>query len=584
MTRCRGHGGGGRRPPVGKTGWRVGRTGRQSEPMTNGDAQAQRTNAGIEDGPGEGRAGAVGSGWRWWAAWLAVLGLALALRAPRLGERPMHADESVHAIKFIGLLEEGRYAYDPNEFHGPTLYYFTLPIAWLAGEKTGAELREATLRLTPLIFGLAVIALLPVAVGGRGRGASLAAGAWLAVSPVWAYYSRYFIHEMILVAATWWWLVCLWRLWRTGRWRWAAAAGLGLGLMHATKETFVFNVAAAAGAAAVAWLWQRRRRPEWFSGRRAAGLGVVMAGVALVVSVTFFSSFFTHEGGWWQGPLDSVRTYAAWGARAKGESPHIHPWWFYLERLFWWRRPEGPLFTELAVGLLALVGLAAAVRGRLPAGVNAGWARFLALYTLLLAGMYTVIAYKTPWLVLVWYHGMVLLAGLGTVVLWRSGRRWWARGLAAAVFGAVGLHLAAQSCRAAFTYAAEPQNPWVYAHTSRDLLRLVKRVQGVARHHPHPEAMVVKVIAPGGDYWPLPWYLRTLPHVGYYAAVPEDPFADVVIAGSRIAPPLDDLSDKKWIMAGYYKLRPRVFLALYPRFDLWKAYVEAEPPTDDEEE
>lgn len=533
------------------------------------------------DGVGtpSGRRGAL----YWGLAWLGVLAVALALRAPRLGERVMHADESVHAIKFARLLEEGRYAYDPNEFHGPSLYYFTLPVAWLAGERTSAALREATLRCVPLIFGLAVIAMMPVAVGGRGRAATLAAGGWLAVSPVWVYYSRYYIHEMILVAATWWWLLCLWRLWRSRHWGWAAAAGLGLGLMHATKETFVFNVAAAGLAAGTTWLWHRRAWPEGLSLRRLLRLGGVMAAVALVVSITFFSSFFTHEQGWWQGPLDSVRTYAAWGARAGGESPHLHPWWFYLERLFWWHRPEGPVFTEVALGVLGLVGLITALAGRMPAGVNRGWARFLAVYTVTLTAFYTVIAYKTPWLVLGWYHGVVLLAGLGTVVWWRRCRRLWSRGLWILMVAGAGLHLAGQSCRASLTYAAEPANPWVYAHTSPDLLRLVRRVGGVARHHPQPERMVVKVIAPGGDYWPLPWYLRTLPHVGYYPAVPEDPFADVVIAGSRIAPPLDDLSEKKWIMAGYYKLRPRVFLALYARFDLWKAYVEAEPPIDDEE-
>ena len=43
----------------------------------------------------------------------------------------MHADEAVHADKFGTLLEEGHYAYDSSEYHGPTLYYLTLPSAWL---------------------------------------------------------------------------------------------------------------------------------------------------------------------------------------------------------------------------------------------------------------------------------------------------------------------------------------------------------------------------------------------------------------------------------------------------------------------
>jgi len=61
---------------------------------------------------------------------LAATIVALALRLPRLALRPMHGDEAVHADKFGDLLESGVYAYDPNEYHGPTLNYLTLVPAW----------------------------------------------------------------------------------------------------------------------------------------------------------------------------------------------------------------------------------------------------------------------------------------------------------------------------------------------------------------------------------------------------------------------------------------------------------------------
>ena len=57
---------------------------------------------------------------------LIILG-ALALRGPELALRPMHNDEAVNAEKIKGLSESGQYKYDPNEHHGPTLYYATLP-------------------------------------------------------------------------------------------------------------------------------------------------------------------------------------------------------------------------------------------------------------------------------------------------------------------------------------------------------------------------------------------------------------------------------------------------------------------------
>src|SRR2546428_13635562 len=78
-----------------------------------------------------------------------ALGVGLALRCPRLEVRPMHNDEAVNAIKFGRLWEQGAYKYDPNEHHGPTLYYATVALARLTGAPafehiTGKRLRVLT--------------------------------------------------------------------------------------------------------------------------------------------------------------------------------------------------------------------------------------------------------------------------------------------------------------------------------------------------------------------------------------------------------------------------------------------------------
>ena len=70
----------------------------------------------------------------------------LALRLARLDVRPMHHDEANQAVKFGALLERGEYRYDAHDHHGPTLYYLTLPAAWLRGQTTLASLDERTLR------------------------------------------------------------------------------------------------------------------------------------------------------------------------------------------------------------------------------------------------------------------------------------------------------------------------------------------------------------------------------------------------------------------------------------------------------
>ena len=58
---------------------------------------------------------------------------ALAFRLHRLDLRPFHVDEAVQAVKAGELYDSGQYRYDPLEFHGPSLYYLTLPVLKLSG-------------------------------------------------------------------------------------------------------------------------------------------------------------------------------------------------------------------------------------------------------------------------------------------------------------------------------------------------------------------------------------------------------------------------------------------------------------------
>src|SRR5260370_36748030 len=122
---------------------------------------------------------------------LVAMGLALTLRFPRLEERPMHNDEAVNAVKFGELLDHGRYTYDPNEHHGPSLFYSSLLITKLSGTVDSEHFTEQQLRLVIVLFGVGLIVLLPLLADGLGRNATLWPGIFPEISRDMVYYARY---------------------------------------------------------------------------------------------------------------------------------------------------------------------------------------------------------------------------------------------------------------------------------------------------------------------------------------------------------------------------------------------------------
>jgi uncharacterized protein (TIGR03663 family) len=515
--------------------------------------------------------------WSALAALLLAFAAALALRLPHLSARPLHNDEAVNATKLAELHDHGRYHYDPDEFHGPTLHYFSLPLLWLSGAKNTDEMTDGQLRLVTVFFGAALIFTLFLFFDGIDKRALIWSAAFIAISPAMVFYSRYFIHEMLLVFFTALLLGSLWRYFQTRHAEWAILAGSSVGLMYATKETFVITVAAITIAAIYVGRARRSARaapasepPHPVPTLCHLALAFI---AALAIWLLFFTSFFTN----WPGLVDSIRTYLPWLKRAGGHSPHIHPWYFYLERLAWFHPAKSPIWSEGLILVLAIVGSFVSFCRKQPLP------KFIAIYTIVLTGAYSAISYKTPWCLLSFLFGMILLAGIGaSALLERISNRAGRILMTLALLG-FSAQLTYQSCRANFDpkYLADRRNPYVYAQTVPDLLNLVEKVKSVAKISDNGYKTVIKVISPGGDYWPLPWYLRRFEDVGWYEQLPNDPFAPIIIVAAQLDARLDEKSDKKWIMVGLTEQRPQKFFELYVETELWKKYVASLPPARD---
>lgn len=503
----------------------------------------------------------------------AVLAGGLIFRAARLDLRPMHHDEANQAVKFGLLLEKGEYRYDREDHHGPSLYYLSLPFARLLSGRQFASLEETTLRLVTALFGTGIILLLLLAAKDMGPRALVFSGLCAALSPVMVFYSRFYIQETLLAFFLLGFLLAVWRYLRQPSAGWALAAGFFAGMMYATKETSVIAFGAVAAALVLT-------RLTWRTGSSvAAGAsgarfihGIIALASASLICLVLYSSFFQNSRGF----IDSLLSFKNYLIRAEEPGWHAHPWYEYLKMLAFSKYGGGPAWSEgLILALACVGGLAAFKRRTAAAEPGSVFARFCVFYTAISTAVYSFIPYKTPWNALPFYIGFILLAGRGAVILLDV---FLSRGARLAVMAALAagfIHLGAQSFRANFIFYDDPGNPYVYAQTSRDFLNLIRRVEGLALSHPDRKNLLIKVIADPYETWPLPWYLRSYPRVGYWKRVEEAGdlrTVPAVITSLAEGEVLEERLKDEYVRE-FFSLRPGVFLLLHVRKDIWDTFI-----------
>jgi uncharacterized protein (TIGR03663 family) len=463
---------------------------------------------------------------RWLIFFLTAVAVAVALRLPELDLRPMHGDEAIHAIKFQDVLEKGSYLYDPNEYHGPTLNFFTLVPAWIEGAENIQQITDFTCRIVPVFFGLLTIVLLLLLADGLGKTAAVIAALSTAISPAFVFYSRYYIQEMLLVCFTLGIIACGYRYIKSRKIIWAILTGISLGLCHATKETCIIIFASIAVAIVLTLLLNRRQNPKITSIIKPRD-GIIALAVALIVSALFYSSFFTNP----TGVLDSFRTYATYFGRGSGDTIHVHPWYYYLKMLMFSQYGNGPIWTEAIIVLLAIVGIIA-IFTRKVTNPNTHLLRFVAFYTIIMTAVYSAVPYKTPWCLLGFFHGMILLAGIGAVTLTTNRLP---RIIFLFILIAASGHLLWQSYLNNYEYYSDSRNPYVYAHPTDDVYAVTKDLEELSQVHKDGKRMQIHFICPGSDYWPFPWYLRSFTNVGYWTEVTDDiNSASVIVASAKL--------------------------------------------------
>jgi uncharacterized protein (TIGR03663 family) len=489
-------------------------------------------------------------------------------RFPTLGERPMHTDEAILAMKSAEFQATGHFKYDPKDFHGPGLHDITRIWSGLAGWGDSYTWTEAQLRTVPVVCGLLLLLTTLLLRNALGRLATGFAMLLIAISPMEVYYSRYFIMEVPLVLFITLSIASLWHYSQGGgRW-WLVLAGFAIGMQHATKETFAINVVAGLIGFAVTKVMVgdfAPRRSGYDLGsnkRRAATPWVWVIIAAIVTSITIYSGGFKD----WQAVKDSATTYLNYFERSGG-SGHEKPWHYYLTLIFW--RKDGLVWSEAMIGGLGIFGMLYAFLGNhMKQPARHAFLVFLSVYTLALFSIYSFLAYKTPWSILSAQHALTILAGVGAAAISGALTGKFSRLVFKIAFGLGLYHLLSQTNLAIHRYAADSRNPYVYSHTSTHLMRLLPQVRDLQKTAPDDAFNVLVINRDAG--WPLPWYWRDIKSVHYTTTIPETIDARVIIAEPEMKAALEaKFAGKTYTTPDLFGLRPGVMLNLWIEQSLW---------------
>jgi uncharacterized protein (TIGR03663 family) len=516
----------------------------------------------------------------WRISVAAILLIGAVLRFYRLSLVPFHHDEGVNGNFLVPLVREGlsKYQYNPENYHGPTLYFFSAVVPWLArffGGKSFGDtygLNDYTVRGVTAIFGIATIGLVLLLRKRLGTIGALSAAALIAISPGAVYLSRYFIHESLFVFFTLGIVVAALKYYDSGRGVYLILTGISAALMVATKETWIMNGPVLLIALFTTTLYfslRARLDPQrggsdvslsesW--GRNIERLGgamnvttfALLAFAAFIaVAVLFYSSFFTNYP---KGVRDALQTLNLWKNRTH---EHEHPWSQYLS---WLIQEEGVIVLLGGIGALISVWRADNRLGL-----------FVAQWSFGLLAAYSLVGYKTPWICLNFIVPLALTSGYALESGYQKLREFGQPRLLLAAALVIVAICGYQMYELNFVHYDDDQYAYVYAHTRRGMLSMLAQIDHVATQMKTGTDTGISIVSP--DYWPLPWYFRDFKRVGYYQQIV--PTTEPIIIGSKAQEEQlkANYGDRYQLIRsgedeGAFALRPGVDLLLYVRRDV----------------
>lgn len=437
-----------------------------------------------------------------------------------LSLKPPHFDEGINGYFVNQVWTNGFYRYDPNNYHGPLLFYLFQMSEKIFGFGIWS------FRFVTALFSLLSVWLVLRSSAVAGRHGRYAAALLMSLSPGVVFFGRSAIHEAVFVFFQVLWMVGFVKA-RENMDRQAVIMFLA-GLLGCLllKETFIIL----GFAFLAAWAWveispsvlkrltgsTEMARPKLMKDETPPPGFLIRAGsLTVLVWLVLYTGFFHN----WKGATDFFVAITPWLKTGVGASGHDKPFYYWLELL---GRYEWP----------ALAGLAGACAGLFGRSWKVRFFSALALVNFL---VYSFIPYKTPWCIISMLWPFFIVAGLWAEELhvrWGRTRGTLYR-LAAGVFALILVRSVVVSYKLNFINYTDPAEPYVYVQTKNDIKDIEDIIgQKIATS---PEFHNMKILVKLRDSWPLPWIFSRFPNIeygGYRTSV--GPGADIIFGETNV--------------------------------------------------
>lgn len=420
-----------------------------------------------------------------------LLAVAAYFRFRDLGIKPPHFDEGINGHFVMTIWRDGFYTYDPTNFHGPLYFYLLHAAEILFGR--GVE----SFRIMNAFLAMGLVYF--IFQFRRFLGPAAVVAAWIvAVSPAFTFYGRYAIHETLFilgqVALVYGRLVWLAKPSREA----VALIAAGLLIMLSTKETFFIFVGTWLIAEVMIWFlerlektgqpWSRLAELTAAESRRLIRDTAIISSISLFLLFALYTGFFEHS----RGAGDFFRAFDFWTKTGTKGNGHEKPFIYWLE-------------TMMRYEWVLLIGLATAVVGTLLLRFENRAQRLLLLTGFGTWLAYSLIPYKTPWLLLGFWPLSFLLLPQMERGKWRL--------LTAVVLGLTLVHSTVRSYRLNFVDFAKGGEPYVYVQTTTDYSNVMEVLKRKIRQSPEVKNLSIVIMIQ--DPWPLPYEMALFPNLKY---------------------------------------------------------------------